>query len=59
MRINPRDDAMASALIRIECAECGCAVESGRRVVICATPDCCCAHLPFSYGLTRTHRRGS
>lgn len=35
------------ASVRIGCADCGCVVESGRRVALCGRDDCCCAHLPI------------
>lgn len=32
--------------MRMGCANCGCVVEGGVRVVVCHRPDCCCGHLP-------------
>jgi hypothetical protein len=32
--------------VRIECADCGCIVDQGVRLVPCNTTDCCCADLP-------------
>ena len=33
--------------VEIGCADCGCIVDSGVRVIPCNTPDCCCRHLPI------------
>lgn len=30
----------------IACAECGCRVDRGIRVAVCADRDCCCGELP-------------
>jgi hypothetical protein len=32
--------------VKVSCAECGCVVEQGVRVVLCGEQDCCCQHLP-------------
>ena len=32
--------------MEIGCADCGCIVDAGVRVVPCGTPDCCCCDLP-------------
>ena len=32
--------------MEIGCAECGCVVDAGVRVVVCGEADCCCTHLP-------------
>ena len=34
--------------MRMGCAECGCVVEAGARVVVCDAPGCCCAELPVA-----------
>jgi hypothetical protein len=34
-------------VVRIECAECGCIVDSGVRLVPCGKPECCCRDLPM------------
>jgi hypothetical protein len=34
------------ATMKVSCAECGCVVEAGVRVVPCGKRDCCCQHLP-------------
>ena len=34
--------------MQMTCAECGCVVEQGRRVAVCADGNCCCAHLPVA-----------
>jgi hypothetical protein len=30
----------------MHCAECGCLIDRGVRVIPCETPECCCLHLP-------------
>ena len=32
--------------MRMACAECGCVVDAGTRVSVCADAGCCCATLP-------------
>lgn len=32
--------------MEIYCADCGCLVERGVRIIPCATEGCCCLHLP-------------
>ncbi len=32
--------------MEIECADCGCLVDAGIRIVPCDKSDCCCRHLP-------------
>lgn len=32
--------------VQFACAECGCVVDGGVRVVVCADDACCCANLP-------------
>src|SRR5580698_8868172 len=32
--------------MEIECADCGCFVEQGVRLIPCGTPECCCVELP-------------
>ena len=36
--------------MEILCADCGCRVDRGVRVAVCADPRCCCAHLPIRAG---------
>ena len=33
-------------LMELECADCGCLVDSGVVVIPCEQPNCCCIHLP-------------
>ena len=40
------------AAVRMGCAECGCVIESGVRVVVCSD-DCCCSDVPVSEQATR------
>jgi len=35
--------------MEVGCAECGCIVNTGVRVIPCAKPDCCCRHLPVRH----------
>ena len=37
---------LTMSFIEIGCAECGCIVNTGVRVIPCGKPDCCCRHLP-------------
>jgi len=37
--------------MQMGCAECGCIIESGRRVVVC-TDNCCCQDIPVKSGET-------
>lgn len=37
---------LTSELMEYKCAECGCLVERGIRVLVCAEPNCCCGDLP-------------
>ena len=32
--------------MEMRCADCGCVVDAGVRLVCCDDPSCCCAHLP-------------
>ena len=32
--------------MEIYCADCGCLVDDGVRVIPCGSPGCCCLHLP-------------
>ncbi len=32
--------------MRVGCAECGCVVDDGIRVVLCPNVECCCRDLP-------------
>ena len=41
-----RDGGPTLALVEIECADCGCIVDLGVRLVPCRKPECCCRHLP-------------
>jgi hypothetical protein len=34
--------------MRMGCSDCGCVIESGKRVVVCAELGCCCTHLPIA-----------
>jgi hypothetical protein len=34
--------------MRMGCADCGCTIEAGVRVVVCDAPHCCCAELPIA-----------
>lgn len=42
------DDAMSASLLRmrIACADCGCVVDRGVRLALCADDRCCCSRLP-------------
>ena len=44
--IRPGPARVALSAMRIQCAECGCWVERGVRVELCAVRDCCCVQLP-------------
>ena len=35
------------AHMEITCAECGCLVDRGARVIPCETAECCCRDLPI------------
>ena len=32
--------------VKVSCADCGCVVDKGVRLVPCGKSDCCCQHLP-------------
>ena len=34
--------------MEIYCADCGCLVERGARLIPCGTPECCCLDLPLA-----------
>jgi hypothetical protein len=38
--------AVTIGTMKVSCAECGCVVEAGVRVVPYGKRDCCCQHLP-------------
>ena len=46
--IEAKDPAEGPTILSVEigCADCGCIVDSGVRVIPCNTPDCCCRQLP-------------
>jgi ketosteroid isomerase-like protein len=37
--------------VEIYCAECGCLVDRGVRLISCDTPNCCCVDLPLTDAL--------
>lgn len=43
--------------MEIYCADCGCLVERGVRVVPCETPECCCLDLPLADPVETTAAR--
>jgi hypothetical protein len=38
---------LVSELMVILCADCGCLVDRGVRITVCADPMCCCRDLPI------------
>ena len=46
-----------SSAVEIYCADCGCLVERGVRVIPCDTPECCCLDLPVADPMETTAAR--
>jgi hypothetical protein len=38
--------AVTIETMKVSCADCGCVVDKGVRLVPCGKRDCCCQHLP-------------
>ncbi len=36
-------------VVELACAECGCVVDAGVRIVVCNDRGCCCADLPLRH----------
>ena len=52
---SPYDGPPTIARVKMGCADCGCVIESGVRIVICSD-DCCCHDVPASEQATRVRQ---
>ena len=47
-RTSPRNPYLGG--MKIACAECGCVVDRGVRIIPCEDTECCCRDLPIREG---------